>query len=125
GIERLAGIVLDRGTGGRGDRGTEEFTIEANPEGVNAETASAWLAAGVNRISLGAQSFDPGVLEWMHRTHDAPAIGAAVRTARAAGFANVSLDLIFALPEALRRNWRRDLAQAIALEPDHISLYGL
>ncbi|HWO89838.1 MAG TPA: coproporphyrinogen-III oxidase family protein, partial [Gemmatimonadales bacterium] len=81
--------------------------------------------AGVNRVSLGAQSFDPAALAWMHRTHDAAAIGAAVRTVRGAGIARLSLDLIFALPDQLRRDWRSDLDRAIALEPDHISLYGL
>jgi oxygen-independent coproporphyrinogen-3 oxidase len=103
----------------------EEFTIEANPDDVTEGAARDWLAAGVNRVSLGAQSFDAHVLEWMHRTHDAPAIATAVRTLRAAGIANVSLDLIFALPERLARDWRRDLDQAIRLDPDHISLYGL
>jgi oxygen-independent coproporphyrinogen-3 oxidase len=118
GIARLARIV-------GAHRGVVEFTIEANPEGVSLETARAWVAAGVNRLSLGAQSFDPGVLAWMHRTHDAPAIGAAIGAARKAGFANISLDLIFALPERLGRDWRADLTQAIALAPDHVSLYGL
>lgn len=103
----------------------EEFTIEANPDDVTVAAARAWAEAGVNRVSLGAQSFDPAALAWMHRTHDAAAIGAAVRTVRRAGIARLSLDLIFALPDQLRRNWRSDLDRAIALEPDHISLYGL
>jgi oxygen-independent coproporphyrinogen-3 oxidase len=102
-----------------------EFTLEANPEDVTPESVRAWASAGVNRISLGAQSFDDRVLAWMHRTHDAARIGEAVRTARAAGIGNLSLDLIFALPPDLRRDWRRDLEAAIALEPDHVSLYGL
>lgn len=105
--------------------GLEEFTLEANPEDVTPESARAWLAAGVNRLSLGAQSFDDAVLRWMHRTHDSEAIGRAVHAARAAGASNLSLDLIFSLPEALARDWRHDLERAIALEPDHISLYGL
>jgi oxygen-independent coproporphyrinogen-3 oxidase len=103
----------------------EEFTIEANPDDVTSEAARAWVAAGVNRVSLGAQSFDERVLEWMHRTHDVPSIATAARTLRAAGIVNVSLDLIFALPERLQRDWRRDLEQAIRLAPEHISLYGL
>lgn len=107
------------------EHGTDECTIEANPEDVTAEAAAAWVRAGVNRISIGAQSFEPRVLAWMHRVHDADAIGRAVHTARQAGIANVSLDLIFALPEALARDWSRDLDAAIALEPDHLSLYGL
>ncbi len=102
-----------------------EFTLEANPEDVTADSVRAWVRAGVNRISLGAQSFDDRVLGWMHRTHDAAGIGAAVRTARAGGIANLSLDLIFALPASLGRDWRDDLDRAIALEPEHVSLYGL
>jgi putative oxygen-independent coproporphyrinogen III oxidase len=102
-----------------------EVTLEANPEDVTPETAQAWRAAGVNRVSLGAQSFDDRVLRWMHRSHDALRIGDAVRALRRAGIANVSLDLIFALPADLDRDWARDLDSAIALEPSHLSLYGL
>jgi len=92
---------------------------------VTPEVAGAWRRAGVNRISLGAQSFDDKVLQWMHRTHDAARIGDAVRALRGAGFDNISLDLIFGLPEELRRDWGRDLDRACALGPEHLSLYGL
>lgn len=102
-----------------------EVTIEANPEDVTPERASSWRAAGVNRVSLGAQSFNDRVLEWMHRTHDAARTVDAVRELRNAGFANISLDLIFALPAELGRDWDRDLDVALALEPQHLSLYGL
>ena len=102
-----------------------EVTLEANPDDVDEERAAAWRGAGVNRISLGAQSFHPDVLAWMHRTHDAPRIGAAVRTLRAAGFEDLSLDLIYALPAALGRIWTDDLEQALELAPTHLSLYGL
>ena len=102
-----------------------EVTIEANPEDVDAVAARLWREAGVNRISLGAQSFDDRVLAWMHRVHDAGRIGAAVAVAREAGIENLSLDLIFALPADLGRDWRRDVDLAVALAPDHLSLYGL
>jgi oxygen-independent coproporphyrinogen-3 oxidase len=102
-----------------------EVTLEANPEDVTPERAAAWRAAGVNRVSLGAQSFDDRVLRWMHRSHDGAGIAAAVRTLRAGGVDNVSLDLIFGLPETLPRDWAADLRAALALEPDHLSLYGL
>ena len=118
GIARLADLL------GR-PVGLDEFTIEANPDDVTPEAVRAWAAAGVDRISLGAQSFDGRVLAWMHRTHQADQVGRAVAVARDGGLANVSLDLIFALPESLERDWSRDLDQALALEPDHISLYGL
>ncbi len=102
-----------------------EVTLETNPEDVSPESARAWRAAGVSRLSLGAQSFDDHVLTWMHRTHDASAVARAMETARTAGFADVSLDLIFALPESLERDWIRDLESALALRPTHLSLYGL
>ncbi|HEX9283876.1 MAG TPA: radical SAM family heme chaperone HemW [Gemmatimonadales bacterium] len=102
-----------------------EVTLEANPEDVTPETAEAWSRAGVNRVSLGAQSFDDAVLKWMHRSHDAARIGDAVRVLRTAGIENVSLDLIFALPAELHRDWVRDLDLACSLEPTHLSLYGL
>ncbi|HET8713334.1 MAG TPA: radical SAM family heme chaperone HemW [Gemmatimonadales bacterium] len=102
-----------------------EVTLEANPEDVTGETATAWAAAGINRVSLGAQSFHDNVLQWMHRVHDAARIGVAVDALRAAGIDNISLDLIFALPGELQRDWERDLDLALALKPTHLSLYGL
>ena len=92
---------------------------------MNDLAVAKWAAAGVNRVSLGSQSFDDSVLEWMHRTHDAGQIGEAVKTLRRGGISNVSLDLIFALPASLNRSWERDLTLALDLEPQHISLYGL
>jgi oxygen-independent coproporphyrinogen-3 oxidase len=106
-------------------RDAVEVTLEANPEDVTPEDAAAWRRAGVNRVSLGAQSFDDGVLQWMHRSHDATRISDAVRDLRAAGFDNISLDLIFALPAELERDWARDLDLACSLHPAHLSLYGL
>ena len=102
-----------------------EVTLEANPEDLSVDAATRWRASGVNRISLGAQSFDDRVLTWMHRGHDAAAIVRAVDAARSAGFENLSLDLIFSLPESLDRSWERDVERALALAPAHLSLYGL
>ncbi len=102
-----------------------EVTLEANPEDVIPAHVAAWCQAGINRVSLGAQSFDDAVLKWMHRSHDAARTAAAVHTLRAGGISNVSLDLIFALPPDLQRDWARDLDRACALEPAHLSLYGL
>jgi oxygen-independent coproporphyrinogen III oxidase len=79
----------------------------------------------VNRVSLGAQSFDDEALAWMHRTHSAARIGEAVQALRGAGIGEFSLDLIFGLPASLRRSWPADLERALALQPDHLSLYGL
>ena len=102
-----------------------EIALEANPDDVSADAVACWREAGVNRVSLGVQSFDDRRLQWMHRTHDAAQVGVAVETVRRSGIANVSLDLIFALPTALARDWARDLDAAFALEPTHLSLYGL
>jgi oxygen-independent coproporphyrinogen-3 oxidase len=102
-----------------------EVTLEANPEDVTIDVARAWRDAGITRLSLGAQSFDDAVLTWMHRTHDAAGISRAVDAARSAGFNDYSLDLIFALPSAVTRDWENDVLCASALEPTHVSLYGL
>ncbi|MCU0618977.1 MAG: radical SAM family heme chaperone HemW [Gemmatimonadaceae bacterium] len=108
------------------DLGTaREVTLEANPEDVTPDAARAWRDAGIDRVSLGAQSFDPRVLQWMHRLHDAHTIERAIDTIRATGFTSWSFDLIFAVPEALGRDWRADLERALAAEPPHLSLYGL
>ncbi len=102
-----------------------EWTAEANPESFTQEVANGWRSAGVNRISLGIQSFHAPTLQWMGRLHGADGARAAVRVARKEGFTNLSVDLIFGLPAHLERDWASDLDEALALEPDHVSLYGL
>jgi oxygen-independent coproporphyrinogen-3 oxidase len=100
-----------------------EITIEANPEDVSRASVRAWRASGVNRVSLGVQSFDDSVLTWMHRPHDASMARTAVEVLREEGVDNISLDLIFAAP--VPRSWERDLEVALALDPPHVSVYGL
>ena len=124
-LRELHGGSTYPGATPRGSRTDPEVTLEANPEDVTPDAARAWHAAGINRVSLGAQSFDDKVLEWMHRSHDAARIGAAVHALRGAGIDNISLDLIFGLPEELKRNWERDLDMLCSLLPAHCSLYGL
>jgi oxygen-independent coproporphyrinogen-3 oxidase len=102
-----------------------EWTCEANPESFTAEVARGWAAAGVNRISLGAQTFHEPALRWMGRLHGPGGPALAIAAARAAGLDNVSLDLIFGLPARLERSWSEDLEHALTLEPTHLSLYGL
>ncbi|HEV7705532.1 MAG TPA: radical SAM family heme chaperone HemW [Gemmatimonadaceae bacterium] len=121
GVAELLGAIREHATW----NADAEVTLETNPDDVTAESARAWRAAGVNRVSLGAQTFSPRALAWMHRTHSAEQIGAAVAHLREAGIEQLSLDLIFALPTEVERDWREDLSRALALRPDHISLYGL
>ncbi|HSJ25893.1 MAG TPA: radical SAM family heme chaperone HemW [Longimicrobiales bacterium] len=107
------------------DSASVEWTAEANPESFSGELAEDWVAAGVNRISLGAQTFHQPALRWMGRLHGTEGPATAVAAARGAGLDNVSIDLIFGLPARLERDWAGDLDRALALEPAHISLYGL
>lgn len=104
---------------------TTEWTAEANPESFTGEVARAWRAAGVNRVSLGVQTFHEPALRWMGRLHgpDGPARATAV--ARAVGMESFSVDLIFGLPSHVGRRWSEDLRRALALDPPHVSLYGL
>ena len=102
-----------------------EWTVEANPESFTQEVARAWARSGVNRVSLGAQSFQPSVLKWMGRLHGPDRTGEAVAAAREAGLGNVSLDLIFGLPSGVERDWDEDLDEALGQEVPHLSLYGL
>ena len=102
-----------------------EVTMEANPGALEYSQLDAVRAAGVTRLSMGAQSFDPALLRWMGRIHSPEEIETAFQAARAAGFTNVSLDFIFALPGQSQATWMDTLERAIALGPDHLSLYNL
>src|SRR5215475_1099941 len=102
-----------------------EITAEANPGSISQNYLEDLRSAGVNRLSFGVQSFDDGELQMIGRTHSAEEARAAVRTARDAGFANVSIDLIAGLPEQKMETWRRNLEEAFALAPDHLSVYLL
>ncbi len=107
-----------------------EVTVEANPETITPEVVAGLAAAGVNRVSMGAQSFDDRVLEALGRTHDAHRVGEAVTALRAAGAGagapfSLNLDLIFGCPEEDEASWARTLDAAVALDPDHLSAYAL
>jgi oxygen-independent coproporphyrinogen-3 oxidase len=102
-----------------------EWTAEANPESISEALAADWKAAGVNRISLGVQTFHAPSLRWMGRLHGADGARAAMAAVRAAGLDNVNIDLIFGLPDKLGRDWEADLEEALSLGAEHISLYGL
>ena len=102
-----------------------EWTCEANPESFNLEKASAWIRAGVNRVSLGVQTFQESALTWMGRLHSTSESLGAVQIAEEAGFLNISVDIIFGLPPSLKRDLREDLQKLLLLNVDHVSLYGL
>lgn len=102
-----------------------EVTLEANPGDVTLEKAEKWLEAGFNRVSMGVQSFDDGLLTLLGRRHHAEQAEASFRLLADAGFQNRSLDLMFGLPAQTLAQWRDSLGRALALEPDHVSLYGL
>lgn len=102
-----------------------EITLEANPGAADAERFHALFEQGVNRLSIGMQSFDPKVLLGLGRGHGPEEAVRALETARGAGFRNLSLDLIFGGPHQTLRGAREDAERAVALEPEHISCYGL
>lgn len=102
-----------------------EVTLEANPEAMELAQLESWRRAGVDRISLGAQSFQARHLAFLGRMHSADEIDGAVRLARRAGFGNVSLDLIFGMPGQTLEELDDDLARVIALAPEHVSAYNL
>jgi putative oxygen-independent coproporphyrinogen III oxidase len=102
-----------------------EMTLEANPEDFTAGSGGDLRAAGFNRISFGAQSFDGTVLASLGRRHQAEDIEAAVAAARSAGFDNVSIDLIYGTPGESDASWGETLGRGIALQPDHVSCYAL
>jgi oxygen-independent coproporphyrinogen-3 oxidase len=112
--DRFFGIDQDR-----------EITLEANPGTLDREKLFGFRAAGVNRLSIGAQSFDPGILGFLGRIHSANDTRKSVRLAHEAGFERLNLDLMFAIPGQQPGQVRQDIAEAVALAPDHISAYNL
>jgi putative oxygen-independent coproporphyrinogen III oxidase len=102
-----------------------EISIEANPGTVDDRTLSGLRALGINRLSLGVQSLDDAELLLLGRIHTAAEAVEAFRAARQAGFENLNLDLIYGLPGQTMAAWQETLERALALEPDHLSLYAL
>src|SRR5262249_26550051 len=121
------GRVIDGATAafGAADRAALEITVEVNPGEVDEAQLRALRGHGVNRLSIGVQAFDDRLLRGLGRNHDAAAGPACVRAARAAGFDNLSIDLMFGVPGQSADDWRCAVDAAIALEPDHVSAYAL
>ena len=102
-----------------------EITLEANPGTLSREQLAGLRAAGVNRLSMGSQSFDAELLKTLGRIHSPREIVQALHNARAAGFTSINLDFMFGLPGQTMRHWQETLDQALALRPEHFSLYSL
>ena len=102
-----------------------EVTLEANPGDCSRERLQAIRRTGVNRLSIGVQSFDDNELRLLGRRHSVDQAIAAVRSARVAGFDNLSIDLMFGLPYQFAASWAHSLEEAVALEVEHISAYAL
>ena len=107
------------------EMGDIELTLEANPGDITLETAQAWRAMGFNRLSIGIQSFDDDLLQLIGRRHTAEQARKAVFIAQKAGFDNISIDLMYALPTQTMEQWQKDVQQALQLGIQHISTYGL
>ncbi|CAH2559663.1 Heme chaperone HemW [Cardinium endosymbiont of Oedothorax gibbosus] len=102
-----------------------EITLEANPDDITLEKLQGLHHMGVNRLSIGIQSFHDKVLRYMNRAHTSAMAQNSVKWARVAGFDNLNLDLIYAIPGTTTLDWYADLTQALLLEPEHISAYCL
>ena len=105
--------------------GDAEITLESNPGDLDAEKLAAYRDQGINRLSIGVQSFDDELLAMLGRRHDAATAISAFEAARSAGFENVSIDLMFGLPHQTREQWRDTLSQCLSLALEHTSLYAL
>jgi putative oxygen-independent coproporphyrinogen III oxidase len=117
--------ILHAADSALGIAGGAEITLEANPGADERGDLGGFRAAGVNRLSIGAQSFDAAELRRLGRRHSAKDVAQTVREARRAGFDNVSLDLLYDIPAQTADSWRASLVSALALEPDHVSAYAL
>ena len=103
----------------------KEFTVEVNPDDVTRDYVAGLMSLGVNRISMGVQSFNDAELQAIGRRHTAREAIDALSEIRAAGIGNVSIDLIYGLPLQTLDTWRKTVGRAIALRPQHISSYSL
>jgi len=102
-----------------------EITLEGNPDDLDSSKLEDLFKIGINRLSIGIQSFHNELLTFLHRAHDASSAVACIRLAREAGFKNISIDLIYGIPGENDDMWMSDIRQAIELDPEHISCYSL
>ena len=104
---------------------TAEITMEANPDDLSPTRLAEFDDLGINRLSIGVQSFDPEVLQFLNRAHNQSQAVACIKNARQAAFDNISVDLIYGIPGRSHKQWRTDIRQLLALNPEHISAYSL
>ncbi|MHA7877316.1 MAG: radical SAM family heme chaperone HemW [Bacteroidota bacterium] len=102
-----------------------EVTLEANPDDITLAQLQSLRALGINRLSIGIQSFEDSVLRYLNRAHDSKKAIASVEIARKAGFENLSIDLMYAIPGTRKETWKTNLATALQLQPEHIAAYCL
>ena len=102
-----------------------EFTIEANPDDIQPKQVNAWKKAGVNRLSIGIQSFQPAALQWMNRAHTTEQAHEAIRAAQGEGIKNISIDLIYGTPHLTNDDLKADLAMIDQYQIQHLSCYAL
>ena len=109
----------------KGDGGRLEVTIEANPDDVTVEFATVLQRLGINRVSMGAQTFNDARLRFLHRRHTAAQVTDAVHILRDAGIRNISIDLMYGFPNETLADWKRDIDAALSLDVEHLSAYCL
>lgn len=119
------GLLMETATAMRKGERWLECTLEANPEDVTPDRCAAWKELGINRLSIGVQTFDDQLLRWMNRQHTGQQASEAIRTAADAGFDHITADLIYGLPGRSAADWATDVSQMLALPIDHLSAYIL
>ncbi|QCK13795.1 radical SAM family heme chaperone HemW [Mangrovivirga cuniculi] len=103
----------------------EEFTFEANPDDINIHKLENWKKIGVDRLSIGVQSFNKDILKFLNRAHDQIMAEKALEDCKKEGFNRFSLDLIYGIPGRDLEEWRKDIEKALSYDPEHISAYSL
>ena len=104
---------------------TPEITLEANPEDITDAVVKNWIKLGINRLSIGVQSFNEDILSWMNRSHNSTQAALSVKIAQDAGISNISIDLIYGVPHRTHADWMNELKSAVDLNTPHISAYCL
>jgi oxygen-independent coproporphyrinogen-3 oxidase len=102
-----------------------EITLEANPDDIDTEKVEMWVRAGINRLSIGLQSFNPSVMQWMNRAHTVEQSKTCIPIAQKGGIKNISIDLIYGLPDLTIEEWEQEVETALQLGVQHISAYCL